>query len=86
MIADDFRLVAGTLNDNGNTINIAKNVFNSGIHTGTGKIVLNGTLPQSIDGNGVFGNIELNNTNAAAAPVSLLTNSDNKRCPYFFSG
>ena len=74
-VADNFRLVLGTLNDNGNTINIAGNVFNSGIHTGTGKVVLNGTLVQSIDGNGVFGNIELNNTNAATAPVSLVANT-----------
>ena len=29
---------------------------------------------QNIDGNGIFGNLELNNTNAAAAPVSLLAN------------
>ena len=56
-VADDFRLAAGTLNDNGKTINIAGNVYNSGIHSGTGKIVLNGTLTQSIDGNGVFGNL-----------------------------
>jgi hypothetical protein len=73
-VADNFRLVLGTLNDNGNTINVAKNVYNSGMHSGTGKIVLNGTLTQSIDGNGIFGNLELNNTNAAPAPVSLVAN------------
>jgi hypothetical protein len=74
-VADNFSLVLGTINDNGNTINIAKNVYNSGIHNGNGKIVLNGTQTQTIDGNGVFGNLELNNTNAAAAPVSLIANS-----------
>ena len=73
-VSDNFRLVAGTMNDNGNTINVAKNIFNSGLHSGTGKIVLNGTLTQSIDGNGIFGSIELNNTNTAVAPVSLLAN------------
>ena len=73
-IAGNFRLVLGTLNDNGKTLNVAGNVFNSGIHSGTGKIVLNGTLTQSIDGNGIFGNLELNNTNAATAPVSLAAN------------
>ena len=31
------------MNDNGNTINIAGNVFNSGIHAGAGKVALNGT-------------------------------------------
>ena len=55
-VADNLRLVAGTLDDYGKTINAAKNVFNSGVHRGTGKIVLNGTLTQSIDGNGIFGN------------------------------
>ncbi len=74
-VADNFRLVAGTLNDNGNTINVAGNVYNSGIHGGSGSVILNGALPQSIDGNGVFGNLELNNTNAASAPVSLVANS-----------
>ena len=71
-VNSDFRLVAGTLNDNGNTINIAGNVYNSGIHSGTGKIVLNGTALQTIDGNGTYGNIDLLNTNADPAPVSLL--------------
>jgi len=37
-------------------------------------VSLNGTLTQTIDGNGIFGNLELNNTNGAAAPVSLLAN------------
>ncbi|MCX6303330.1 MAG: hypothetical protein NTW82_14240, partial [Bacteroidia bacterium] len=31
-VTGDFRLVAGIMNDNGNTINIAGNLFNSGIH------------------------------------------------------
>ena len=71
-VNSDFRLVAGTLNDNGNTINIGGNVYSSGIHSGTGKIVLNGTALQTIDGNGTYGNIDLLNTNADPAPVSLL--------------
>jgi hypothetical protein len=73
-VAGNFSLVLGTLNDNGNTIKIAGNVFNSGTHAGAGKISLNGTLIQTIDGNGIFGNLELNNTNAALAPVSLSAN------------
>ena len=73
-VTDNFRLVLGTLNDNGKTINIAKDVYNSGLCQGTGKIVLNGTLVQSIDGNGIFGNVGLNNTNGAVAPVSLASN------------
>ena len=73
-VNDNFRLVLGTLNDNGKTINVAREVYNSGLHYGTGKIVLNGTLVQNIDGNGIFQNLELNNSNAAAAPVSLSAN------------
>jgi hypothetical protein len=64
----------GTLNDNGNSINVAGNLYNSSTHTGTGKISLNGTGAQTIDGNGsgIFQNLELNNTNATA--VALLNN------------
>jgi gliding motility-associated-like protein len=73
-VSGNFSLVLGTLNDNGKTVNISGNIFNSGTHAGAGKIVLNGVNVQTIDGNGVFGNLELNNTNASAAPVSLLAN------------
>ena len=63
-VASDFRLTLGTIDDNGKVLNIAGNVFNSGIHTGSGagKITLNGTLAQTIDGNGVYRNVELDNT------------------------
>lgn len=74
-VTNNFRLALGTLNDNGNTINLGLGVYNSGIHTGTGKIVLNGTAVQTIDGAGIFQNLELNNTNAAVAPVSLAANT-----------
>jgi gliding motility-associated-like protein len=70
-ITGELRLVLGTLNDNGKVLNISGNIFNSGIHAGAGKIVLNGTALQTIDGNGVFSNLELNNTNSSSAPVSL---------------
>ena len=74
-LAGDLNLTLGTLNDNGNIISVKGNVYNSGLHNGTGKIALNGsTTTQSIDGNGIFKNLELNNTNAAAAPVSLVNN------------
>ncbi len=73
-VNDNFRLVLGTLNDDGKTINVSRDIYNSGVHYGTGKILLNGTLVQSIDGNGIFQNVELNNSNAAAAPVSLKAN------------
>ncbi|AYB32672.1 hypothetical protein D4L85_19750 [Chryseolinea soli] len=70
-----LNLTLGTLNDNGNTISVAGNVYNSGVHAGTGKISLNGsTSTQTIDGNGIFQNLELNSTNAATAPISLANN------------
>jgi hypothetical protein len=74
-INGDFNLTLATLNDNGNTINVLGDVYNSGVHTGTGKIVLNSTNAQTIDGTGTFGNLELNNTNGSAAPVSLLSDA-----------
>ncbi|NOU17724.1 MAG: hypothetical protein HOO91_09210 [Bacteroidales bacterium] len=73
-VNDNFRLVLGTLNDNGNTINVLKDVYNSGVQNGTGKIALIGTVTQVIDGNGVFSNIELNNNTAVASPISLIDN------------
>lgn len=72
-----------TLHDGGKSLVIGPSttsttsyLYNSGIHTGTGKIVLADDDPQIIDGdgNGVFGNLELNNTDALAAPVSLANN------------
>ena len=74
-VASDFRLVLGTINDNGKSVYIAGNVFNSGVHTGSGvgKISLNGTSGQTIDGNGTFRNVELNN-NSGTAPISLVAN------------
>ncbi len=65
-----FRLVAGNLNDAGKTVNVSGTVFNSGLAAGTGKIAVNGTIAQTIDGGGIFGNLEIANT--AAAPVTLL--------------
>ncbi|MCJ7448505.1 MAG: hypothetical protein MUO72_12520 [Bacteroidales bacterium] len=73
-VTDNFRLVLGTMNVSDKTINVARDVYNSGVQSGSGKIVLNGILTQSIDGNGIFENVELNNNNAAAAPVSLAAN------------
>jgi hypothetical protein len=73
-INDNFRLASGTINDNGNTINVYKNVFNSGLHTGNGKIAFIGTVAQIIDGNGIFNNVELDNNTAVPAPVSLSAN------------
>ncbi len=76
-VLGNFNLTLGTLNDNGDVIYVKQNVYNSGLHSGTGKISLNGTIAQTIDGNGTFQNLELNNTNglSGSAPVSLLANT-----------
>jgi hypothetical protein len=69
-VSSALNIVAGTLNDGGKILNVSGNIFNSGLATGTGKIVLNGTTAQTINGGGTFGNLELANT--SATPVSLL--------------
>jgi len=76
-VQGNFDLTSGTFADGGKNVFIAGNVTNSGTHTGSGKIQLNGTATQTIGGSGtgVFQNIELNNTNAAASPVSLTANA-----------
>lgn len=82
-VVDSLMIVKGNLNDGGKTIDFGPSatsttsyLYNSGVHSGTGKIRLSDTDPQVIDGdgNGVFQNLELNNTNAAAAPISLSAN------------
>lgn len=73
-VAGALNLTLGTLNDNGKSVFVRGNVFNSGVHTGAGKISLDGTTVQSIDGNGTFQNLELNNATAVAAPVTLVNN------------
>jgi hypothetical protein len=69
-VSSAFRLAGGNLNLGGKTLNISGIVFNSGVASGTGKIVLNGSSAQTIDGAGTFGNLEIANT--ASAAVSLL--------------
>lgn len=71
-ILADFTLTAGTFADGGFTHVVSGNVTNSGTHSGSGAISLNGTATQTIggDGTGIFQNLTLNNTNAAAAPIS----------------
>ncbi|MCE7994020.1 MAG: T9SS type A sorting domain-containing protein [Roseivirga sp.] len=71
-ILGDLTLTAGTFADAGFTHPVTGNVVNSGTHSGSGAISLVSTSTQTIggDGSGVFQNLTLNNTNAAAAPIS----------------
>ena len=82
-VEDSLSIISATLDDGGKTIDFTISatsttsyLYNSGIHTGTGKITLSDNDPQVItgDGNGIFENLELNNTDALAAPVSLGAN------------
>ncbi|MDX9694546.1 MAG: hypothetical protein RBT49_02040 [Bacteroidales bacterium] len=80
-VNDSLIIAKATIADGGKTVSLAGTIatasylYNSGLHTGAGKIVLNDNVPQLItgDGNGVFQNLELNN-NTGTAPISLGAN------------
>jgi hypothetical protein len=65
-------LNSGILNDGGKTLQVTGNIYNDAIHTGTGNITLNGATTQLIagDGNGIFGNLILNNSNVPGVRVT----------------
>ncbi|MHC1730991.1 MAG: hypothetical protein AB9888_02990 [Bacteroidales bacterium] len=69
-VSSAFTLLAGTVNDGGKQLNVSGNVYNSGLTSGTGRLVLNGSSSQTIDGGGTYVNVEL--ANSAATPVTLL--------------
>jgi hypothetical protein len=82
-VADSMIILNGNLADGGKTISFATSatttsswLYNSGVHSGAGKITLADDDPQVIAGNGsgIFQNLELNNTDALASPVSLTAN------------
>lgn len=78
VVQGTFDLNGGVFADGGKTVQVAGNITNSGVHTGTGEIQLNGTAAQTIGGNGsgIFQNLDLNNSTAANnAPVSLIANT-----------
>jgi len=71
------------LNDQGNTINVAGNISNSGTHTSqaNGCIMLNGAAAQTIggSGNGTFGNFVVNKTAGASTFSSQQSITGNLR-------
>jgi len=71
-IGGALNITSGTFADGGFAHTVSGNVTNSGSHTGVGSISLNGTATQTIggDGTGAFQHLTLNNSNAAAAPIS----------------
>ncbi len=72
-ITDSLKILNSRFNDNSKTVNCAANIFNSGYHLGSGKIVLNSNAVQNIDGNGtgIFQNLELNKPAAGTAVVNM---------------
>ncbi|TAF72674.1 MAG: hypothetical protein EAZ53_15375, partial [Bacteroidetes bacterium] len=76
-----LNITSGFVNDGGKTIKVLGNVLNNGRIFGNGKIEFVGSSAvQNINGNGsgVFGNVDLNNTNPASDGVKLNTNASVK--------
>jgi len=67
-VNNNLTLTSGTLNDGGNNITVIGNIHNASAHFSPynyGGIILSGTQKQIITGSGggIFGNVELNNSN-----------------------
>lgn len=72
-----------TLRDGDNSISVAGDITNNGLHesTGDGSIILNGTVDQIIEGNGegVFGNLSLNKTAGTTTQNTSISVTGNLR-------
>ena len=71
-VTQALTLTGGILNDGGKTIQVTGNIYNEAIHTGTGNITLSGATTQTIagDGNGILGNLILNNASTPGATIT----------------
>ena len=71
-VSQSITLNGGVLNDGGKTILSLGNIYNKATHTGTGSITLQGSATQTLsgDGNGVYGNLILDNTNSPGATAT----------------
>jgi hypothetical protein len=77
IVNDSLVINSGILNDGGYTLQVAGNIYNAGLHTGTGKIELNGAAVQNFssspNGNSTLGNLEITNlTGAEGTTVASL--------------
>jgi hypothetical protein len=63
-----------TLADGGNILTAKGAIANSGSHTGTGKILLNGSSAQALSGTGTYTNLEINNASGATLSASITVN------------
>jgi len=72
LISEDFTLAGGFFDDGGNTIALMGNLTNNGRHLSgvNGKIYFNGIANQYISGNGLYGNLEIDN------PAQIKINND----------
>lgn len=61
-VRNDLNIEEGEFVDGGKTVYVNRNILNSGIHSGSGKIIITGGNNHILSGsgNGVFGNLELN--------------------------
>lgn len=75
-IADSLKIIEARFFDLNKTINCSGNIYSSGYHFGSGRIVLINDASQTIDGDGTaeFQNLELNKPSAGTADVTLLNN------------
>lgn len=71
-VSESLTLNSGILNDGGKTLQVAGDIHNESIHTGTGNITINGVGTQTIsgDGNGIFNNLVLNNSATPGVTVT----------------
>lgn len=69
-VNDSLAIYGGTINDGGNILYAGGSIFNAGTHTGSGKLILNGTALQTItgsqDGSAALGNVEIRNPTSPA--------------------
>ncbi len=72
-VSDSLIITNGELDDNAKTINVSGNIYNAGVHSGDGQIVMSGT---SINGNGSgqFKNIVLNGTGEITLDANTTVN------------
>jgi hypothetical protein len=78
-VRDSLVITSGTINDGGFTLFVAGHIYNAGLHTGTGKIELNGSANQdlsaSLTGTASIGNLRINNSGTAGT-ISATLQSD----------
>ena len=72
LVTGNLTMTKGTLDDNGKTITVWGDVSNSTAHTGSGSMILAGSVNQNVGGNGTgrFSNLTLNNATGATTTAN----------------